>query len=120
MSFWNFVPTANCLSSLNVATIITKQEVEKKKKKKKRKNPLADYIPHLAHFLSLIGHSAVDNIAAANIFFYWYRMSIAFFMYQLIFLFFYFNGIPTFLGYLMPNHPTRRTVVVLLNPYLGE
>ena len=33
------------------------------------KNPLADYIPCFAHFLNLVGHSAVYNISAASKFF---------------------------------------------------
>ena len=33
------------------------------------RNPLADYIPCFAHFLNLVGHSAVDNTSAASKFF---------------------------------------------------
>ena len=33
------------------------------------RNPLADYIPCLAHSLNLVGHSAVDKISAASKFF---------------------------------------------------
>ena len=35
----------------------------------REKNPLADYIPCLAHSLNLVGHSAVDNISAVSKFF---------------------------------------------------
>ena len=30
-----------------------------------------------------------------------------------------FNGISTFVSYSMPNHPSRRTVVMIFNPELG-
>ena len=35
----------------------------------REKNPLADYIPCFAHYLNLVGHSAVDNISASYNFF---------------------------------------------------